>query len=165
VPAKAAGVLRWDLFHLDGRVLLRGQKRVALRYGESTRQKTLNLAGALAKHGRDSVYLRIALEVDGRCVSEDTVFLTPPRFLTLPQAKTRATVQLLGPKRAAVTFTSSAFQHRFTFDLAGIAHRASDNYFELYPREPKTVEVELERPQSVARLLEALTYHSLVDTY
>ncbi len=163
-PATTAGVLRWDLFHLDGRVLLRGQKKVTLRCGESVKQKTLNLASVLARHGRDSVYLRMALHVSDRCVSEDTVFLTPPRFLALPKAKTRVSIQPSGPKRASVTFTSSAFQHRFVFDLLGIGHQASDNYFELYPREAKTIELELTRPQTLMRLHHALTYHSLVDT-
>jgi hypothetical protein len=39
------------------------------------------------------------------------------------------------------------FQHRFAFDLPEIAHQSSDNYFELYPREKKTVDVELASPE------------------
>jgi beta-mannosidase len=164
-PESASGVLRWDLFHLDGRALLRGRKRVTLRGGESVRQKTLDLAKLMAQHGRDNLHLRIALDVDGRCASEDTVFLTPPRFLRLRQPKTKAALRLRSPRSAAVTFTSTVFQHRFVFDLPGIAHRAGDNYFELYPREPKTVTLELTRPQTLQRLQQALVFHSLVDTY
>ncbi|HET7535782.1 MAG TPA: glycoside hydrolase family 2 protein [Candidatus Didemnitutus sp.] len=164
-PAPVAGLLRWDLFHLDGRVLMHGQKKVALRHGESVRQKTLNLASALERHGRDSLFLRIALDVDDRCVSEDTVFLAPPRFLSLPKGRTKVAIEPRPPRRAAITFTSSVFQHRFNFELPGIVHRSSDNYFELYPRESKTIEIEFAKPQSVVRLLSALTYHSLVDTY
>jgi beta-mannosidase len=164
-PEPAQGMLRWDLFHLDKRTLLRGRKRVTLRHGECIRQKTLDLGRLMEKHGRDNLHLRIALDVDGRCVSEDTVFLTPPRFVHLRQSKTRATVRLRSPQGATVTFTSTVFQHRFAFDLPGIAHRASDNYFELYPREPKTVTVELARPQTLKRLQQALVFHSLADTY
>jgi beta-mannosidase len=164
-PEPAQGMLRWDLFHLDKRTLLCGRKRVTLRHGECIRQKTLDLGRLMEKHGRDNLHLRIALDVDGRCVSEDTVFLTPPRFVHLRQSKTRATVRLRSPQGATVTFTSTVFQHRFAFDLPGIAHRASDNYFELYPREPKTVTVELARPQTLKRLQQALVFHSLTDTY
>ena len=66
---------------------------------------------------------------------------------------------------ALLTFTSPVFQHRFAFDLPGVAHRSSDNYFELYPRESKTVEVELALPRTPAQLKRALVFHSLVDTY
>jgi beta-mannosidase len=56
-------------------------------------------------------------------------------------------------------------QHRFAFDLRGIPHRSGDNFFELYPNEPKTIEVEFPRTQSPAKLRSALVWHSLVDTY
>ena len=164
-PAGAEGVLRWDLFHVDGRVLAGGKKTVKLRYGESVRQKTLRLAKLLERHGRDQVVLRIALEIDGRRVSEDSVFLAPPRFVALPKARTRVAIKLLTPRRAALTFSSSAFQHRFAFELPGIAHRCSDNYFELFPREAKTVGVEFTRPQTAARLQRLIEHRSLVDTY
>jgi beta-mannosidase len=164
-PEPARGVLRWDLFHLDERVLMHGSKRVALRGGESVRQKTLNLEKLMAAHGRDNLHLRIALDIDGRCVSEDTVFLTPPRFLHLRKAKTKAAFKVLSPRRATVTFTSSAFQHRFAFDLPGIAHSGSDNFFELYPGEPRTVELEFAQDQTRQKLQKALVHQSLVDTY
>jgi beta-mannosidase len=164
-PVATRGTLRWDLFHLDGRVLLSGRKAVVLRQGESLRRKTLRLAKLLARHGRDQVVLRLALEVGGRRVGEDSVFFAPPRFLALPRARTKATIRLTTPRRATFSFTSSAFQHRFSFDLSGIAHHASDNWFELYPGEPKIIEVELDRPQTLARLQRVLTWRSLVDSY
>ena len=74
-----------------------GRQPVALRPGESVRQKTLDLAGPMAKHGRDNLYLRIALEIGGVRVSEDTVFLAPPRFLALPKAKTAVAIKMLSP--------------------------------------------------------------------
>lgn len=165
-PESARGVLRWDLFHLDGRVLLSGRQPVALRYGESVRQKTLDLAAPLAKHGRDSLVLRIALDVGGRCVSEDSVFLTPHRFLRLPEdTRTKATIRLRDPRRAELTFRSAVFQHRFAFELPGLPHRASDNYFELFPNEPRTILVEFARPVTRARLQRTLRWRSLAASY
>jgi beta-mannosidase len=164
-PAPARGELRWDLFHLDGRRLLGGRKAVALRYGESVKQQTLDLAKPMAQHGRDSIYLRIALDVKGACVSEDTVFLTPPRFLELPKAKTNVAIRLTSATSASLTFTSTGFQHRFAFDFAGLGYRATDNYFELYPREKKTVGVTFTKPVTLARLKKTLAHLSLVDTY
>jgi beta-mannosidase len=164
-PESKTGALRWDLFHLDGRVLLSGRKRVALCPGESVRQKTLNLAQPLANYGCDHLYLRTRLDLDGRCVSEDTVFLTAPRFLDLPRPKTTVTFHLETPRRATATFLSSGFQHRFAFDLSEVAHLASNNYFELYPNEAKTITLELAQPQTLKKLQRAVSYRSLVDSY
>jgi beta-mannosidase len=164
-PQPARGVLRWNLFHLDGRILRSGRKSVILRYGESVRQQTLDLAAPLARHGRDALYLRIALDVGGQCVSEDTVFLAPPRFLDLPRGRVAARLRMVTPTRALFIFVSPVFQHRFAFDLREVEHRAGDNYFELYPGEKKTVTVEFTRPQTAVRLRQRLTYQSLVDTY
>ena len=148
-PARAHGVLAWELRHLDGRMLLAGRKRVILRYGESLRQKTLRLARILARHGSDRVFLRLALDLDGRRVSEDSVFFAPPRFLDLPKPRTRCSLQLASPRRGMLKVTSAVFQHRFMFELPGIVHRSSDNFFELYPHEAKTVELEFVQVQKV----------------
>ncbi len=171
-PAPARGTLRWDLFHIDGRRFSGGSKAVALRPGESVRQKTLDLARPLAVHGRDSLYLRIALDLvpgsgrgEARRVSEETVFLAPPRYISLPHADTEVAIALRTPTLAAVTFTSSALQHRFVFELRGIDHEASDNYFELYPGEPRVIEVALARPARPVELKRALRHRSLVDSY
>jgi beta-mannosidase len=165
-PTAAPGVLLWDLFHLDGRILLSGKTKVSLRPGQSIKQRTLALGELLAQHGRDHVYLRIALEVHDQRVSEETVFLTPPRFLDLPAAKTQVTVRRLTPTQALLTFRSDAFQHRFAFDLPGLgAIQCSDNYFELYPHEQKDAFVEFAAPVKASAIKRALTWQSLANTY
>ena len=165
-PKPAAGLLRWDLFTLAGDIVLSGKKKVALRYGESVSQKTLDLAKPMAAHGRDNLYLRLALDIGGATVSEDTVFLAPPRFLELPKPKrTAVAIKTLSPTKALLSFTSPVFQHRFAFDLPGLAHTSSDNYFELYPREKKEVLVEFAKPVTKAVLAKSLRFRSLADTY
>ncbi|MEO6875667.1 MAG: glycoside hydrolase family 2 protein [Opitutaceae bacterium] len=164
-PKVARGVLLWDLLHLDGRMLLGGRKNVALRPGQSVRQQTLNLAKPLARHGRDHLYLRVALEVAGRRVSEETVFLTSPRFLDLPRGATGVTIRMLGSSKALLTFRSEVFLHRFAFDLPDLSHQSDDNYFELYPNEKKEVLVEFTRPTTKPTIMKALRYQSLVDSY
>jgi len=119
----------------------------------------------LAKHGSASLYLRIVLEIEGNIVSEDTVFLTSPRFLALPKAKASVSVSMRTPSLARLTFTSPVFQHRLAFELPGLEHRSSDNFFDLYPGVAKTVDVELAHPQPEAGVCQALTWHSLADTY
>ncbi|HWA25759.1 MAG TPA: glycoside hydrolase family 2 protein [Lacunisphaera sp.] len=164
-PAPARGQLRWELFHLDGRVIVRGRKAVGLRPGESIRQQTLRLGKVMAAHGRDNLHLRIALVIGRQRVSEETVFLAPPRFLDLPRARTRVAIKAVSATEYDLTFRTSAFQHRFAFDVPGLAHRSSDNYFELYPDQPKTVRVTSTKPTTRAALGRMLTHQSLADSY
>jgi beta-mannosidase len=98
-------------------------------------------------------------------VSEETVFLTAPRFVNLPKAKTKTTVRVDSPGEATFTFRSSAFQHRFAFDFRGMNVWSSDNFFELYPDEAKQVIVRFTGRKTAAQLKNLLTYQSLVDTY
>ncbi|MGH7996616.1 MAG: glycoside hydrolase family 2 protein, partial [Opitutaceae bacterium] len=164
-PAPTRGRLVWDLFRLDGQRILGGRQPVMLRPGEALRRRTLDLAAPIARHGRDALFLRIGLDLAGRRVSEDTVFLSPPRFLALPRGRAVCHLQRRSPTRVRLTFVSPVFQHRFCFDFPGLDHRSDDNFFELYPAEPKSVEVEFAAPQSAARLRRILRFHSLVDTY
>ncbi len=164
-PASARGELRWELFHLDEHIIARGRKKVVLRPGESIRQQTLRFGRLMAQHGRDNLHLRIALVIRGRRVSEETVFLSPPRFLNLQRPRTTAKFSKISATEYDITFRTSAFQHRFTFDFPGLAHADSDNYFELYPDEPKTVRLKFAQPPTVAQLRRALVHQSLVDSY
>jgi beta-mannosidase len=163
VPAR--GRVSWDLFHVDGRRLMRGSRAVALRPMRSARVQTLDLQRPLAAHGRDRVYLRIALEVAERRVSEDTVFLTTPRFMELPSPRTSVAVRVTSPGKARITFRSPVFQHRFAFDIPGRRFTCSDNHFELYPGEARVVTVELGAPESAARLRRSIVHRSLADSY
>jgi beta-mannosidase len=164
-PGAASGVLRWDVFHLDGRSLRNGRKPVVLRHGESVLQHTIDLGKLRAKHSRESLYVRIALEIAGERVSEDTVFLVAPRFVELPRARTAVSLKLTSARTATIRFRSTAFQHRFAFDFPGLAHLSSDNFMELYPGEAKMVTVTFSTNQTVARLKKRLTFSSLVDSY
>ena len=161
----ARGVVRWDLLHVDGRRILGGSKRVTLRPMQSRLQRRLDMAGPLARFGRERIYLRIALDVAGRRVSEDTVLLTTPRFMELPRPRTRVSIRMRSPRRAAIAFTSPVFQHRFAFDFPGRAFACGDNYFELYPGETRTVEAQFARPATAAALRKSIVHRSLADTY
>lgn len=164
-PGIVRGRLQWELFNIDGRRLLRGSQGVKLRYGESAHQRTLDLAGPIATHGRDRLVLRIALDVQTTRVGEESVFLAPPRYVELPKARTRVRVTRHSPHAARLTFTSDAFQHRFAFDLPGMPYHASDNYFDLYPNEPRSVLIQFGLPPALAQIRRRLTFRSLVDTY
>jgi beta-mannosidase len=164
-PKATRGVLRWDLFHLDGRILLSGSRNVALRPMRSVRQKTLDLAKPLATFGRENIYLRIGLDIGRRRVSQDTVFLTLPRFMILPTPRTKLEIRLITPLRASVSFRSPVFQHMLEFDFTGRRFSCSDNFFDLHPGEVKTVEVGFDEPVTVRELRKSAVHRSLANSY
>ena len=88
-----------------------------------------------------------------------------PRFVDLPRPKTKVVVRMKSPLRAEIAFTSTVFQHRLGFDLPGVAFTCGDNYFELYPKETKRIEVALSAPATAAALRKRLVHRSLADTY
>ena len=164
-PSPAAGVLRWDLFHLDGRIVLSGRKRVRLAPMKSSLERTLDLSAPIAAHGREQLYLRVALDIGRRTASESTALLTLPRFMPLPKPRTKVSVRMRSPRVAQVAFTSAVFQHQFAFDFLGQSFTSSDNVFDLYPGERKEVVVEFMARVTSAVLRRAIRHRSLADTY
>ena len=165
LPRTTVGELRWHLFRIDEVVVMSGRKRVTLQYGESIHQKPLDLGRAIERHGRENLHLRIALYIEGRRVSEETVFLAPPRFIGLGKAVTGIDLRRESPTRFRVRFSTDRFQHRFAFDFAGMPHDSDDNYFELYPDEPREVMVDFLKPREETDVRASLSHRSLVDTY
>lgn len=165
LPEDTPARLYWDLFHLDGRRLLGGERALTLTYGAGCGQETVELGPLLATHGRTAVVLRIGLHAEGQPRQEETVFFTEPRFLDLPRAETAIEVSAVDPCTVAVTLTAAQFRHRVALELQDTAFRASDNFFELYPGEPRRVELRFEHPIEPEALRERLTTRSLAESY
>ena len=139
--------------------------RLAVRHArtESDLRRCFPALAELRPHVRETEFVgRIRRQ---QAAGYHLVFLAPPRFLNLPKARTRVLVRAVSATAYDLTFRTSAFQHRFAFDLPGQAHRGSDNYFELYPDEPRTVRVVLDQPTTAATLRKTLVHQSLVDSY
>jgi beta-mannosidase len=164
-PGKTNGLLSWTLFHLDGRLLEAGEKGVFLGHGQSHRQKTLDLSKNMKTHGARNICLRIRLETDYGDVSEDTVFLTAPRFMELPRTPITTTVERTTQREFQLGFQSRGFHHAVQVDLPGIAHRLGDNFFDLYPGEMRKAQLCTEKAAMLAEIKRALSIRSLADTY
>ena len=162
-PGKTNGLLRWTLCHLDGRQLGAGEKRVFLGYGQSHRQKTLDLSKNMKTYGARNLYLRIWLETDDGAISEDTVFLTAPRFIEFPRTPISITVERVAQREFQLGLHSRSFHHAVQIDLPGIAHKFEDNFFDLYPGEMRKVRVRSEKAAILAEIKRTLTSRSMAD--
>ena len=161
--------LAWELRHLDGRRLEHGGIAVLLRRGQSICWQRLDFATAMAEYGADRIYLHIMLTAEGKTVSEDSLFLTAPRYMDLPRAAVEAVVREAGSGEYEIEFRSPAFQHRVKFELDGLEYAASDNFFDLHPHWPHKVRVRLKGEDaagmSAADLQAKLRTMSLADSY
>ena len=146
------GKLVWSLQHLDGRTLRKGQKFVALKYGQSVKQLSLDFAPEMEKYGARCIYFRVALVIGGSTVSRQTTFLTAPRFLDFRRVPIQATIKALGKCLFAVTFKSKVFQPWVQFHFRQTPYRAEDNFFDLFPNEPRVIELTIETAQTAAQL-------------
>jgi beta-mannosidase len=162
-PSAANGALHWELRHLDGRRLLTGTRNVKLIPGTSVKHRTLDLRRHAAKHGRDQIYVRIWLEIGHQTVSEQTLFLSPPRFIELPRGRARVIARTISSTEIELRLNSPVFLHAFELNLTGLSHQISDNYFDLYPGVVKTVRVILDKKIKPMALLSRLQMRSLVD--
>jgi beta-mannosidase len=162
-PSPVNGVLRWELRHLDGRTLHAGRKGVRLRPGESMLQRRVPLAPMMARCGRENLYLRLRLEVGREAVSEQAVFLTAPRHMPLPRGVIRAEVEMTSPRVARVTVQCPVFQHAVELDWPGCETQATDNYFDLFPDEAKSVFVTFDQPITPDDALQLLRLRALAD--
>jgi beta-mannosidase len=160
-----AATIRWELRHLDGRVLESGSQDVTLRFGESVKHFSHDFSGAMSEHGAPNLYGRAWLEIAGETVSRQTILLTAPRFLNLQSAPIETQIEAVDENEYSITFTSNVYQHSVQFHLKGTQYRADDNFFDLYPNQPHVVRVKGRESLSLEEVRERLTTMSLVDSY
>jgi beta-mannosidase len=153
-----SGKIVWSLLHLDGRTLRKGQKRVALRYGEAVKQLSLDFAEEIEKFGIRSIYFRVELLIKNIVASRQTVFLTAPRFLDLKPSPIKTMIKKIKAGCFSVTFQSKIFQHAVQFHFGSIDYRADDNFFDLDPGETRTVKVNVPSSVTASQLKKALSF-------
>ncbi len=160
-----SGVVTWSLEHLQKGTIRQGRKNVKLRYNESVKQIHLDLTKDLKTHGAPSLYVRIELQTSSGAISRQTAFLTAQRYMQLQPAVIRRSIKKVAPGVFALSLSSKTFQHAAQFHFRGIAYRAEDNFFDLFPGEKRTVEVRVAKDLTSAALDKALEVRSLVDSY
>ncbi|QYY35218.1 glycoside hydrolase family 2 protein [Ruficoccus sp. ZRK36] len=165
IKPQIKATLSWALETMSGEVIKKGSQKVVLRYGESVLQRKLDFSRELKKYSREQVYLRAELVPEEGESSRRTAYFEAPRFLDLPSAPINSTCAAAGPSEVDVTLTSKVFQAYVQVDFPEMPHVCSDNYFELYPGQPRTVRVRFEKPTKAQEAERKLDLYTLVDSY
>lgn len=161
-PTDRAATLRWRLLHIDGEPLQEDQKKVALRYGQSIRQLSIDFQAQIVSHGAPELLLRVELIDDTEVLSEQTVFFTAPKRLNLRQGPISVSFSPIGDF-VDMTLRSGVFHHGIMIDFEGIDCMPVDNFIDLFPDEERGIP--LRTGASVKALQAAFRSRSLIDSF
>lgn len=165
LPTDTAVKLHWQLCLLDGETVKSGRRALRLRAGEAKAQLKLDFGREFQRHGRDRLYFRSWLEHAVHGTQPDTVFFTAPRSIDFPAGKIASRIKAVTSREFAVTLRSPVLQHRVWLECEKLKFRASDNAFDLYPGEPRTITLTFDQEVNASRVAAELRITSLVDTY
>lgn len=98
-------------------------------------------------------------------LSEDTIFLTAPRFIDLPRARIAMAAKRISVQEFELQLTSPVFQHQVEVNFPGIDHHCADNFFDLFPGESYQIRVRTKAPTTSAALKAAFATRSLATSY
>ncbi|GHC00412.1 beta-mannosidase [Cerasicoccus arenae] len=166
-PKETKGVLEWTLWSVSqNRVLLSGTQSLTLTPGHPSVVDTIDASEQIKSYGRDDLVLRTRLSALGYEASENTTFFSAPRRLEFKRPELTLNMKQLDGRRVEVTVSCDVIAYQVFFKLSsGHDFRASDNAFDLFPGEEKSVIIEVcsdELEHDFTSALESLSYF---DTY
>ena len=138
------------------------QKNVALRYGQSIRQLSLDFQAQIVSHGAPDLLLRVELMDDTEVLSEQTVFFIAPKRLNLRPGPISVSFSPSGDF-VEMTLRSRVFHHGVMIDFEGIDCLPADNFIDLFPDEERRIP--LRTKASVKALQAAFRSRSLIDSF
>ena len=176
------GRINWHLVRMDGSVAEKGSLPVAIPAGESsTRAVTLRFDDLVGRDKRSDYLLFSTLIVPGQPASKSTLAFTKPKYLNLIAPNIRLSVTSALPPSLPVsggvprneagwvsyhvTLTAAHPALRAWLDLDAVDARYSDNFVDLRPGDPVTIDVTPAAHLSPAAFAKALRVRSLFDTY
>ncbi|WP_309398595.1 beta-mannosidase [Cerasicoccus maritimus] len=166
-PQNTSGELSWQVWSISqNKLLLEETKAVKLTYGKSIRRKKLDLTPLVEAHGREDLILRTRLTAEGYEDNVNTTCLTGPKRLEFNAPKIKAKVTKVAGGEFDITLSSDQIAYQVYLNLVdAIPHRLSDNFFDLFPGESKTVRLRPLQLMNVAEARKALTIYTYRDSY
>jgi beta-mannosidase len=133
--------LVWTLHRVEGGVVRRGRKKFRLRPDAATRVATCDLRRELADCGIDRVVVAGEIRRGARVLARATALFVPPRLLPLRKSPVRLDCRRAGIGRWKITLRANTYHHRVELSLPGAQAFWTDNFFDLLPGVPRTVEL------------------------
>ncbi len=152
--------LHWTLYRTEGPVVRKGSKNIMITPDTSTLVETLDFEKEMLNPGARSLVLAGEIRRGRTVLARNTVLLTAPRFLNLSKRPIQVTKKTKADGSVSVTVSSAVYHHRVELSVPGAKAWWSDNFFDLLPGKPRTVELR----HASASALAKLKVRSLVHT-
>ncbi len=158
-----SGTIHMRLLDFSGKVLFEQTKEAQIAAQSSAISFTIEKSALAAKGDPDHSFLVFDLEVAGKNVSRNLVYLDVTHNLELPIAPKIATTLTKNSEDYTVTLQASSLARDVFLSFGDLEAQTSDNYFDLLPGETVTVHV---KSQATAdQLQSAMKTISLTDAF
>jgi beta-mannosidase len=157
------GTIHTRLLDFSGKVLADQTKDVQVPAQSSAIYLSLDKADLAAKADLRSSFLVVDLEVAGKKVSRNLVFLDVTHNLQLPAMPKIETAISQSGKDYTISLQSSTLARSVYMSFGDLDVESSDNYFDLLPGEPVTVT--LKSAAAIDQLKNSLKIISLTDAF
>ena len=157
------GKIDLKLIDFWGNTLLEQTKEVQIPALSSAVYLSLDKRELLAKGDPRKTCLTFRLQIGGKVVSRNILFFDVTHNLELPRSLKVESKLAKAGSRYTLTLATSAMARNVAVSFGDLDVRMSDNYFDLLPGEP--LSLELETSASLEQLRAALQTRSLVDAF
>jgi beta-mannosidase len=158
------GKVTWTATDVSGTVLEQGSQELDIPERKAQKICTVDLKKHCQSLGAQGVLTWLKLEVGGITVSENLVFLSPPKNIDLQDPKIHCEVTE-SKDGFLVTLTAQKPALWAWVTLIDKDARYSDNFIHLFPGATKQILVKPAQPMTLAEIKERLRVQSLFDTY
>jgi beta-mannosidase len=158
------GTLNWVVTDLEGKSLTTGSETMDIGPQKTSTVKLLDLHDIIQAHGKNNILTWLKLIVDGKTVSDNMVFLVPPKELKLADPQLKTTVEN-AEDGFLVTIKAVKPALWAWLSLDRISATYSDNFVHIAAGTPAQILVHPSKRISTAEFAAALHVHSLIDTY
>jgi len=108
-------------------------------------------------------FMKMELTEKGRLLAENVYYFNSPKNLLLKKTEIKYSILTTGKNEFSITFSSESLAKNVFIDFGEAKVELSDNYFDLLPKEEKTIT--LTSGVSLKELQKSMEIKSLVDSY
>ncbi len=149
------GLLKFEVMTFTGEVMYSQGIRVEVADYTSKLMMDIPLDTLLLK---ENCIFTVTLERKGNMLYEDVRTVQEPKDLKLPPSQVRIETEKLGTGKFKIILESNVFAKALWLHLTSGEGSFSDNFFDLVPRRPKSVECVLEKDVSLEEFEQALLF-------
>ncbi|MGA8657437.1 MAG: glycoside hydrolase family 2 protein, partial [Chthoniobacterales bacterium] len=157
--------LRLTIFHVNrSEVLAETVQPDGVGYGEVTRVLSIDLSELIKTHGAANLLLRLAVTREQEVLSENTVLCDLPKFIPWQKARIEVSIEPRSRRKFRINLKAALPQYQVFLDLPSVKHELTDNFFEVWPDQVRSTELNLDCDLEVDEIRRRLTTFSIADS-